>query len=143
MFPPVVRELTVYPLDERGRRWRGPGGEEGVAHGDLEDFAFPEPSSSSTATAETGRTAEFGAPTPKGFPWGLPGASQAAFRAGFRTQLKIHENNEEFWEAPGPSRASASQLACRRVPNCTQNVSRCSTLHQIVFRLRPTVPVRT
>ena len=34
---------------------------------------------------------------------GLPGASRGALRAGFQTQLKIHEKNEEFWEAPGTS----------------------------------------
>ena len=38
-----------------------------------------------------------------GPPWGFPGASRGALRAGFQTQLKIHEKNEEFWEAPGTS----------------------------------------
>ena len=35
---------------------------------------------------------------------GLPGASRGAVRARFETQLKINENFEGFWEAPGTSR---------------------------------------
>ena len=34
---------------------------------------------------------------------GLPGASRGALRAGFQTQLKMHEKNDEFWKAPGTS----------------------------------------
>ena len=35
-----------------------------------------------------------------GPPWDLPWVSRGALRAGFQTHLKIHEKNDEFWEAP-------------------------------------------
>ena len=39
-----------------------------------------------------------------GVPRGLSGASRGTVRAHFETQLKINENFQGFWEAPGTSR---------------------------------------